>query len=276
MKILPKQLAKFLSEPSKEICAILVHGNDAGLRSFRTNQLASLYSNDLDDVFSVTRISGESLKNDPSKIADAAAQVPMFGLRLVLVKAMGSELLEACKLLLDKPITDSMVIIDVSETTTKHQIVKLFENTKIFAAVACYADNDTDIMLLAQNIFREDNIKVDKDALKLISSKLGNDHATTRAELKKLALLAGPNGHLNFKAVSESLVDNSILTIDSVAHAVATGHVNSLSAALNRAWLEEANCIAIVRGCQTYFNHLRTLSHAINCGQSPSSAARAR
>ena len=51
----------------------------------------------------------------------------MFGTRLVLVKASGTELLDACKLLLAKPVRDSMVIIDASDTTTKHAVVKLFD-----------------------------------------------------------------------------------------------------------------------------------------------------
>ena len=111
MKIAPRQIASFLAKPPDKISAILLHGSDSGLRSSRSQQLANLYSDDLDDVFSVTRISGASLGGEPGKIADAAAEIPMFGTRLVLVKASGTELLDACKLLLAKPIHDSMVIL---------------------------------------------------------------------------------------------------------------------------------------------------------------------
>ena len=93
MKIAPRQTASFLAKPPDKISAILLHGSDSGLRSSRTQQLAALYSDNLDDVFSVTRISGVSISGEPSKMADAAAQIPMFGTRLVLVKASGTELL---------------------------------------------------------------------------------------------------------------------------------------------------------------------------------------
>jgi len=274
MKIAPRQIASFLAKPPDKISAILLHGSDSGLRSSRSQQLATLYCDDLDDVFSVTRISGASLGGEPGKIADAAAEIPMFGTRLVLVKASGTELLDACKLLLAKPIHDSMVIIDASDTTTKHAVVKLFESSDTAAAIGCYPDNDGDIRQLAQTIFRQDNVSVDRDGLALISSRLGSDHAATRAEIEKLALLAGPGGTLTLETISEALGDSAVLAVDDVADAVANGHVPALSKALRKAWLEEANCVMIIRGCQTYFNQLGMLGYAVLAGQSPQTAVR--
>jgi len=274
MKIAPRQIASFLAKPPDKISAILLHGSDSGLRSSRSQQLAALYSDDLDDVFSVTRISGASLGGEPGKIADAAAEIPMFGTRLVLVKASGTELLDACKLLLAKPVRGAMVIIDASDTTTKHAVVKLFESSDIAAAIGCYPDSDGDIRQLAQTIFQQDNVSVDRDGLALISARLGSDHAATRAELEKLVLLAGPGGTLTVETISEALGDSAVLAVDDVADAVANGHVPALSKALRKAWLEEANCVMIIRGCQTYFNQLGMLGYAVLAGQSPQTAVR--
>ena len=274
MKIAPRQIASFLAKPPDKISAILLHGSDSGLRSSRSQQLAALYTDDLDDVFSVTRISGASLGGEPGKIADAAAEIPMFGTRLVLVKANGTELLDPCKLLLAKPVHGAMVIIDASDTTTKHAVVKLFESSDIAAAIGCYPDSDGDIRKLAQTIFQQDNVSVDRDGLALISARLGSDHAATRAELEKLVLLAGPGGTLTVETISEALGDSAVLAVDDVADAVANGHVPALSKALRKAWLEEANCVMIIRGCQTYFNQLGMLGYAVLAGQSPQTAVR--
>lgn len=274
MKIAPRQITSFLAKPPDKISAILLHGSDAGLRSCRSQQLATFYSNDLDDVFSVTHISRESLSGEPGKIADAAAEIPIVGNRLVLVKASGTELLDACKLLLAKPVNDAMVIIDASETTTKHALVKLFETSDKAAAVGCYPDNNLDIQQLAQSIFRQDKVSVERDGLALISSRLGSDHAITRAELEKLALLAGPGGTLTLETISKALGDSAVLAVDGVANALATGHVQGLSKALCKAWHEEANCVMIIRGCQTYFYQLGMLGYAVLAGQSPQNAVK--
>ena len=272
MKIGTRQVDKFLKKPPDKINAVLFHGNDAGLRSIRSNRLASLYNDNLDDVFGVTLINGSSLTGQSSIIADAADEISMFGKRLVMVKASGAELLNACKILLSRPICNAMVIVNASDTNTKHAIVKLFETTDTAAAIGCYPDDESSIRQLAQALFRQDNISVDPDALDIICSRLGNDHAATRSELEKLALLAGHRGHLDRETVSEALGDSALMAIDAVANAIANGHVFALSAALQKAWTEEANCIMIIRGCQTYFNQLRILSHAISTRQSAKSA----
>ena len=274
MKVAPRQIASFLANPPDEIRAILLHGSDVGLRSSRAHHLAKLYNDDLDDVFSVTRISGSGLHDEAGKIADAAAEIAMFGTRLILVKATGTELLDACKFLLSRPIHDAMVIIDANDTTTKHAVVKLFETAENAAAIGCYHDNIDDIRQLTNSIFRKDNVSVDRDALDLVCTRLGSDHAATRAELEKLTLLAGPGGHLDLETISTALGDSALIKIDDIASAVASGQVPALSVALRKAWLEEANCVMIVRGCQTYFNQLRMLGHAINAGQTAQSAVR--
>ena len=274
MKISSQQIVSFLAKPPDKIRSILLHGNDSGLRSYRSQQLATLYSDDLDDVFSVTRISGAALSGEPGKIADAAAEIPIFGNRLVLVKASGTELLDACKLLLAKPITGAMVIINASETTTKHAIVKLFETSDTAAAIGCYPDNDSDIRQLAQTIFQRYKVSVDRDGLALIASRLGSDHAATRSELEKLTLLAGSDGTLSLETISEALGDSAVLAVDDVANAIATGNVAALSTTLHKAWLEEANSVMIIRGCQTYFNQLCMLGYAVLAGQSPQTAVR--
>ena len=274
MKVAQRQIASFLAKPPDKICAILFHGSDSGLRSVRSQQLAALYSDDLDDVFSVTRISGACLGSETSKISDAAAEIPMFGTRLVLVKASGTELLDACKLLLAQPVSNAMVIVDASDTSTKHAVVKLFEKSDIAAAIGCYPENDGDIRQLAQSIFRQDNVSIDRDGLALIASRLGSDHAATRTELEKLALMAGPGGTLTLDMISQALGDSAVLAIEDVANAVANGHVPALLNALRKAWLEDANCVMVVRGCQTYFNQLGALGYAFSAGQSAQDAVR--
>lgn len=274
MKVAPRQIASFLAKPPDKICAILLHGSDAGLRSSRSQQLATLFSDDLDDVFSVTRISGGSLGSGAGRIADAAAEIPVFGNRLVLVKASGTELLDACKLLLAQPVSDAMVIIDASDTTTKHAVVKLFESSDIAAAIGCFPDNDQDIQQLAQSIFRQNNVSIDQGGLALIASRLGSDHAATKTELEKLALLAGPSGRLTLDMISQALGDSAVLAVDDIANAVANGHVPALANALRKAWLEDTNCVMIIRGCQTYFYQLGTLGNAISAGKSAQNAVR--
>ena len=76
----------------------------------------------------------------------------------------------------------------------------------------------------------------------------------TRAELELVLWQdrAAPTGnHIRALVIAR-------IAVDDVADAVATG-TPALSKALRKAWREEANCVMVIRGCQTYFNHLGML-----------------
>ena len=275
MKIVPRQIASFLSKPPAEVTAVLFHGNDLGMISERAKQFAHLFSKSLDDVFSVTRLTGDMLSNEAGLIADSAATIPVFGgRRLVLVKGRGTELLEACKLALAKSFANTIIIVEASETTTKHAIVKLFETSKTAASIGCYADNIGDIGALATSTFAADHVTASRDALNIIVERLGNDRAASRSEIAKLALMAGPGGKLDADDVRIALGDSGLLTIDNIAHALASGTVGHLQQALQKAWYEDTNAVMLIRGCQTYFRQLSLASHAMQAGQSAQSALR--
>ncbi len=275
MKITPRQVNAFMAKPPNNLVAILFHGNDSGLINERAKQLAQLFSNDLDDVFSVTHLTGDMLSGETGLIADSAAAIPAFGnRRLVLVKGRGTELLEACKLALSNPIDGAIIIVEASETTTKHAIVKLFETSNSAASVGCYNDGVGDIRALAINIFATDNIKVSHDALNIITHRLGSDRSSSRREIEKLALMTGPNGKLDANEVLISLGDSANLAIDDIADALASGAVTQLQKSLQKAWCEDANAVMIVRGCQSYFRQLLMAGHAMGVGQTAESAIR--
>ncbi len=275
MKIAPRQFEAFLEKPPTNVAAFLFHGNDTGLISERAKQLAHLFNHDLEDVFSVTRLSGEMLTGEVGLIADSAAAIPAFGnRRLVLIKGRGTELLAACKLALSEPIEEAVIIVEAHETTTKHALVKLFENNNKTAAIGCYADSISDIRTLASNIFATENIKVSGDALNIITHRLGSDRGSSRREIEKLALMAGPNGTLIAEEVSFALGDNAKLAIDDIADALASGAVAKLEQSLQKAWHEGTNAVMIVRGCQSYFKQLGLAGYAMKSGKSAQTAIR--
>ena len=273
MKVATHHINTFLKKPPKNLNAILFHGNDFGLISERAKQFALLFSSDLDDVFSVTRLTGDMLSGEPGLIADSAAAIPAFGdCRLVLIKGRGTELLAACKLALTRPIDGAMIVVEASETTTKHAIVKLFETCKTAASVGCYADTSRDIRTLATQIFAADNITASSDSLEIITSRLGSDRGSSRREIEKLALMAGPNGRLEAEEVHIALGDSASIAIDDIADAVASGAVTRLQESLQKAWHEGTNAIMIVRGCHSYFQQLWLASYAMVSGQTAQSA----
>jgi DNA polymerase-3 subunit delta len=215
------------------------------------------------------------LSGEVGLVVDSAAAIPALGnRRLVLIKGRGSELIAACKLALSEHIEEAIIIVEAHETTTKHALVKLFESSKTAASIGCYADSVNDIRALASNIFAADSIKASSDALDIIARRLGSDRGSSRREIEKLALLAGPGGKLDAEEVNFALGDNAKLAIDDIADALASGAVAKLQQSLQKAWHEDMNAVMILRGCQSYFQQLGLAGYAMRNGQSAQSAIR--
>ena len=257
MKVPPRQIASFLSAIPKDISVVLLHGNDLGLISERARLIARQISSDLDDVFSVTRLDGDRADADPAIISDSAQAIAMTAdRRLVWVKGKGTEMLSACKNALAQKIESAFIIIEASDTTTRHALIKLFETTPQAASIGCYADNAADLGAVLKEIMSRDNITIDRDTAGLVVQRLGSDRAASRQEIEKLALLAGPGGTLSYGDVAMALGDSGLVATTDIAIAAADGQVKALQGRLERAWSESQNPVMVLRGCQSYFRQL--------------------
>jgi hypothetical protein len=75
MKVATRQIKGFLSAIPQNINAVLLHGNDLGMISEYGAKIAGQVAPDIDDVFSVTRLSGEQVSGDPALIGDSAQSI---------------------------------------------------------------------------------------------------------------------------------------------------------------------------------------------------------
>ena len=93
MKVSTRDINSFIKNPSKSIFAYLLHGLDAGLIDERTQQLALLYTDNLDDPFSVSRLTGKEVQADAALLSDALNTMPLSGaLRIVMLSGAATEL----------------------------------------------------------------------------------------------------------------------------------------------------------------------------------------
>ena len=98
MKILSRDIAALFEKPNSKFFAYLLHGMDAGLIDERAKELALLFSDNLNDPFSVTRLIGKEVQVDPALLADALNALPLAGtMRVVLLNGTVTELMSAIK-----------------------------------------------------------------------------------------------------------------------------------------------------------------------------------
>jgi DNA polymerase-3 subunit delta len=183
-------------------------------------------------------------------------------------------MLESCKLALARNLENAFIIVEASETTTRHALVKLFETSDHAAAIGCYPDEARDIGTLLGEVLAQDNISITDDARAAAITRLGSDRAATRREIEKLALLAGPGGSLTFKDVSMALGDSATLAISDIAMAAADGRVDALERAIDKAWSEQQASVTVLRGSQAHFRQLLQAARAMQHGGSAQQAVK--
>ena len=267
MKVATRQIKGFLSAIPQNINAVLLHGNDLGMISEYGAKIAGQVAPDIDDVFSVTHLSGEQVSGDPALIGDSARSIAMTAeRRLVWVRGKGTELLSSCKTAFSQSFNSAFIVVEATDTTSRHALVKLFENADHAAAVGCYADSAADLGAVLKEITTRDGISIDLDAATLVIQRLGSDRAASRQEMEKLALLAGPSGSLGYDDVAAALGDSGALTTTDIAMAAADGQIDRLQHGLEKAWSESQNAVMVLRGCQGYFRQLLSASHTSQAG----------
>ena len=273
MKIPPRDIASVLARPSPAYLCYFFHGADTGLIKERAAQIANQICSDRDDPFQSISLRGEDLKSDPLRLSEEVSAIAMFGAeRLVHVKGTGTELLDAVKKALPDLASGTRLVIEASDTTTRHALVKLCEADKKTASIGCYSDEDRDIGQLARQILAQDKISIDQDALTLLISRLGSDRLASRSEIEKLALMAGPNGSLTLEDIEQAIGDSSAQAIDNIMKSVFSGDVPSLAITLEKARMEELAPIAILRQMAQSCRQVFEATSYIAQGESAASA----
>ena len=267
MKIAPRDIGKLLAHPGQTYLCFLLHGADSGLIRERARQLAQHFCDDLDDPFKSVSLRGADIASDPARLADECGAIAIFGGdKLVRLQGSGTEMLSAVKQTLPTLSKGTILIIEASDTTTRHALVKLCEADSQTASIGCYADEDKDIGQLAQQIFAKDQINIDQEALILLTSRLGGDRMASRSEIEKLALMVGPQGHIHIEDVDEAIGDSSAQAIDLFVKSVLTGQVDSLTRLLEKARQEDIAPIAILRQFNMIFRQLYEVRCHIETG----------
>ena len=270
MKASGRGIEGFLTNPPDSIAAVLLHGHDRGLMQERAKGLALKAVPDLQDPFAVTRLDPENIAKDPAVLVDsAAAMPPTGGQRLGLVTDAGASVLEACKNLLTNPPAESLTVITADDSiTTKSALVKLFEKEDCAASLGCYHDTNQSLASIAKACFDEAGINVDRDAMMWITSHLGSDRMASRMEIEKLVLLAGKGGSLDLETTRKALGDGASVSASDVVSAAASGNVEALGTAFDRAKDDGIEGERMLRIAIGYFNRLFRIGAAMEGGMS--------
>jgi DNA polymerase-3 subunit delta len=222
------------ADPARPV--VLVFGPDAGLVSERVNALVQASVDDVNDPFALARLEGDTLAAEPSRLADEAQTMPLFGgRRAVWVKAGSKNIAAAVETLLSVAKLDCRVVIEAGDLRRNAPLRVLCERAKNAAALPCYADSERDRARLIDDEMRAAGLTLAPEARALLIPLLGGDRAASRSELRKLTLYASGSGRIEVDDVTAVVSDASALALEDIVDAAFAGRPAELEALLAKA-----------------------------------------
>ena len=220
MKIDARRLPGFLRDPGA--CrVVLIYGDDAGLIRDRAEALVRAVAGSLDDPFLVADLTRETAGD----LAAEAASLPLTGgRRVVRLRDATDTAAPAVKAILDSP-APALVVLEAGALPPRSKLRALAEAAPDAAAIACYPEDGAALEATIRAVLGEFGVTVQPDALAWLAGQLGADRASTRREVEKLALYAGPGGKVDMDAAMDCVGDFAGLSLDDAVFAATEGDV---------------------------------------------------
>jgi len=269
VKLEPQRIDAFLRDPGN--CAVvLLFGEDAGLIQERAVTLVRAVAGSLDDPFLVLDLPRDRLGD----LADEAASLPLTGGRRVIrAREVTDSAVNTVTALLKRP-GPALVVLEAPGLASRSRLRTAVEAAPVGVAISCYPDEPGQLQTTIRETLQQDRIGIEAEALRWLATQLGADRASTRAELAKLALYAGPGGRVDLDMAMHCVGDLAGLSLDDAVFAATEGRVELADRALQLALGEGSSPVEVLR---VALNHLQRLHRArllVDGGMRPDEATK--
>jgi DNA polymerase III subunit delta len=229
--IKPADVDAFAARPDPARPIVLVCGPDAGLVRERVDALIRSAVDDPADPFSLARIEGDALADEPSRLVEEAHTIPLFGgRRAVWVKAGGRNFAAAVEMLIAAPPgPDCRAVIEAGDLKKSAPVRALCEKSPAAAVLACYSDGDRDLVRLIDEELRAAGLAIAPDARALLVTLIGGDRLASRNELQKLALYAAGRKRVEVDDILAVTADASALALDALVDSAFAGRAEDVA-----------------------------------------------
>lgn len=261
MRLKAGDIRAFMRAAKPPSAAVLIYGPDEGLVRERGEMLAKKIVSDLNDAFLVTDVSDADVRSEPSTLADAIGSMSLMGGERVVRLRPGtdgvSKHVEAALAdLRPADETDVWLIIEAGDLTPRSSLRKLFETSKVHAALPCYVEEGAALEDLIRGLVKAEGCTLSSDAMPLLLERLGGDRGLVRREIEKLGLFAGPGAEVSADDVRTIVVGSDEAKLDGLVDAALSGDMRKADMELQKAFVSGAAAPQIIR---MLTNQMKTL-----------------
>jgi DNA polymerase-3 subunit delta len=258
----------FAARPDPARPVVLLYGPDAGLVRERAEKIVRGAVTDMNDPFALVRLEGDDLASAPSRLAEEAHTVPLFGgKRAIWIKAGSRNFAPAVEMVLATPPTDCRIVIEAGDLRRTSPLRTICEKAKSAAAIGCYTDTERDLVRLIDEEMRAAKLSIAPDARSALVSLIGGDRQASRSEIRKLALYAHGRERVELDDVLAVVTDASTLALDAVVDAAFAGRTGETEVQFARALDAGTAAGTVVSAALRHVAQLHKARVAIEAGE---------
>lgn len=270
MKADAAQLRRALASPSPDIRLYLFHGPDEAGAQAAASQLTRSLGEGIERV----DLDGATLRREPSRLADEAASLSLFGdKRMIRVAQAGEESVEAATLLLAAERAGNPVVIMAPSVRTTAKLVKLAVDSPLALAHGFYEPSAAEAEKIAAGLARDHGLTPEPGVARRLAEAAGGDRAVIALEVEKLALFldaAPERPHPLSQAALDALgADIGEAALDELVAAFVGGEAAMLGQALERIGAGGASPIPWLRAVTRRLLALAAMRAEIDGGEAP-------
>ena len=228
---------------SKKNNFILIYGPNEG------------YKNQVTKDFFEKQFQGEILRFDENEILKKYEEFITILMnrslfdedKLIIISRASDKIIEFIKEILERKIEKVKIIINSNNLDKKSKLRILFEKEKELICIPFYEDNEKSLNMIAQNFFRQKNIKVSQEIINLIIRRSRGDRGNLNNELNKIENLSITKKNIELEDVFKLTNLSENYSVFELAENYLAKNKNQISKILNENNFANEECILILR-----------------------------
>ena len=167
--------------------------------------------------------------------------------KLIIINRSSDKIHKIIEDLLEKNVSDVIIILDAGLLEKKSKLRKLFEKDKSLICVPFYEDNKATLLGIANNFFSKKNIKVSYQNINLLVDKSKGDRKNLENELEKIEIFLTYKKTINTEDLNKLINLRNPHGFDEIADQLLAKNKLQLFKILNENILSDEDNISIIR-----------------------------
>jgi DNA polymerase-3 subunit delta len=272
--IKPQAFGSAFKAGSSRFIGALVFGQNWELLSRLKSQAIRDFSGSFPDG-EVVRFSDSDLTADSGRLLEELQAISMFGNeKLIVVDASSAAVHKACIGAISIGWSNCSLLVTAGDLKKSSPLRKEFEASPDLAAVICYDQDRSELVVFARDRLLEANVTAPPDVLQFIVDAVEGNAALLESELQKVIAYLGGATKLTYADAREVVVDNEAASMDGIIDAVFSANAEAAIRAVSIVKSQGQNPSSVLIALTNHCALLLELAALVDQGKRPGTAVK--